>query len=285
LATAPAPARPRPGGGRLFIIVGLLLAILAGAGVFFLGGALGGGGGAGPSVTVVIAATNIPPRAALRTEDLTTENVSGVFTNTYHKASDAVNLVAQVNISKGTIITADMLVKDVGLITATSAPAYLPLATGYVAITVPTSEQQGVAGHIVVGDYITMIASAQTTVFQKTSASSGPPTTVIKTVFVNLRVIGVGPAQINVQPANGTGTTTTNPGAVGGVSSSLTLELTQCDAEYMVWFLTNTQLRYTLESFHDYLTAPTGADANCPNVLAAKGVTAEDVNKRFSFTK
>lgn len=285
MATAPAPARPRPGGGRLFIIVGLLLAILAGAGVFFLGGALGGGGGAGPSVTVVVAATNIPPRAALRTEDLTTENVSGVFTNVYHKASDAVNLVAQVNISKGTIITADMLVKDVGLITATSAPAYLPLATGYVAITVPTSEQQGVAGHIVVGDYITMIASAQTTLFQKTTTASGPPTTVIKTVFVNLRVIGVGPAQINVQPANGTGTTTTNPGAVGGVSSSLTLELTQCDAEYMVWFLTNTQLRYTLESFHDYLTAPTGADANCPNVLAAKGVTAEDVNKRFTFTK
>ena len=285
MATAPAPARPRPGGGRLFIIVGLLLAVLAGAGVFFLGGTLNPGGGSGPSVDVVTAATNIPPRAAIRSEDLQVEKVSGVFLNTYAKTGDVVNLVAQINITKGTIITSDMLVKDVGLITATTAPAYLPLAQGYVAITVPTSEQQGVAGHIVVGDYITMIVTAQSSLFQKTTQASGPPQTIVKTAFTNLRVIGIGPAQINVQPANGTGTTTTNPGAVGGVTSSLTIEITQCDAEYMVWFLTNTQFRYTLESFHDYLAAPTGPDTSCPNVLAAKGVTADDVNKRFSFVK
>jgi Flp pilus assembly protein CpaB len=283
LATAPAPARPRPGGGRLFIIVGLVLAVLAGAGVFFLGGTLGSGGGAGPSITVVVASTNIPPRAAIQKEDLTTEQVSGVFVNTYKSVTDVVTLIAQVNISKGTIITSDMLVKDFGQLTATNAPAYLPLAQGYVAITIPTSEQQGVAGHIVIGDYITMIASAQTTVFQKAGGAAAPPTTVVKTVFTNLRVIGIGPAQINVQPANGTGTTT-NPGAVGGVTSSLTIELTQCDAEYMVWFLITTQNRYTLESFKDYLKAPTGPDSSCPNVLAAHGVTAADVNARFHFT-
>jgi len=285
LATAPAPARPRPGGGRLFIIVGLLLAVLAGAGVFFLGGTLGSGGGGGPTINVVVAATSIPQRAALRAEDLTVEKVNGTFVNTYTKTSDAVGKVAEINITKGTIITSDMLVIDVGSITASTAPAYLPLAQGYVAITVPTSEQQGVAGHITVGDYITMIASAQTTLFKTTTAASGPPTTVVKTVFTNVRVIGVGPAIINTQPASGAGTTTTNPGAVGGVSSSLTLEVTQCDAEYMVWFLQNTQMRYTLESFKDYLQQPTGPDSSCPNVLAAKGVTAEDVNKRFTFTK
>jgi Flp pilus assembly protein CpaB len=284
LATAPAPARPRPGGGRLFIIVGLLLAVLAGAGVFFLGGTLGSGGvGGGPSIDVVVAATAIPQRAAIRTEDLQVEKVSGVFVNTYSKTGDVVNLIAEINITKGTILTSDMLAKDAGAIGFTTAPAYLPLAQGYVAITVPTSEQQGVAGHIVVGDYITMIVTAQSTLFQKTTQSSGPPQSIVKTAFTNLRVIGVGPALINVQPANGTGTTT-NPGAVGGVTSSLTLEITQCDAEYMVWFLTNTQFRYTLESFHDYLAAPTGPDSSCPNVLAAHGVTADDVNKRFSFT-
>jgi Flp pilus assembly protein CpaB len=284
LATAPAPARPRPGGGRLFIIVGLLLAILAGAGVFFLGGTLGGGGGSGPSIDVVVAATAIPQRASLRTEDLQVEKVSGVFINTYSKASDAVGKVAEINISKGTIITADMLVIDQNQITANTAPAYLPLAQGYVAITVPTSEQQGVGGHIVVGDYITMIASAQLQVFAKPGAQATLGT-VVKTVFTNMRIIGVGPAIIATQPANGTGAATTNPGAVGGVSSSLTLEVTQCDAEYLVWFLQNTQLKYTLESFHDYLQAPTGPDVTCKDVLQAHGVTADDVNKRFSFTK
>jgi Flp pilus assembly protein CpaB len=286
LATAPAPARPRPGGGRLFIIVGLLLALLAGAGVFFLGSLGGGGGGiaGGSRVTVVTAATSIPLRAPIKAEDLTTEDVTGVFVNTYTKISDVVNLIAQVNISKGTVITSDMLVKDAGLITTSNAPAYLPLAQGYVAMAIPTSEQQGVAGHITVGDYITMIASASLTLFTKSGQQVGPAQEVVKTVFTNIRVIQVGPAQINVTPA-GANQGTTNQGQVGGVTSSLTIEVTQCDAEFIQWFLASTvTLKYTLESFHDYQPAPTGPDPACLTITAAKGVTAADVNKRFNFT-
>jgi len=287
LATAPAPARPRPGGGRLFIIVGLLLALLAGGGVFFLGTLGGGGGGlaGGSRITVVTASTAIPLRAPIKSEDLTTQDVSGVFVNTYTKVSDVVNLIAQVNISKGTVITSDMLVRDAGLITTSNAPAYLPLAQGYVAMAIPTGEQQGVAGHITVGDYITMIAAAQLTLFNKAGQQQGAPQTVIKTVFTNVRVIQVGPAQINVQPAAGANASTSNQGQVGGVTSSLTIEVTQCDAEFIQWFLSNSvQLKYTLESFHDYQPAPSGPDPACLTISAAKGVTAADVNKRFTFT-
>jgi Flp pilus assembly protein CpaB len=286
LATAPAPARPRPGGGRLFIIVGLLLAVLAGGGVFLLGSLASPGGGlAGPSQSIVVAATDIPLRAPITATDLTTEKVSGVFTNVYTKPSDVVELIAQVNIHKGTIITSDMLAKDVGLLTAGSAPAYLPLAPGYVALTIPTSEQQGVAGHVVIGDYITVIAAIQITTFKTNpgTAQTGSQL-IVKTVFHDLRIIGVGPASINVQPASGT-TATTNAGPVGGVTSSLTIEMTQCDAEYMEWFLNvASQLKYTLESFKDYQPAPTAADPTCANVAAAKGVTANDVNTRYRFT-
>ena len=287
MATAPAPARPRPGGGRLFIIVGLLLALLAGGGVFFLGTLGGGGGGlaGGSRITVVTASTAIPLRAPIKSEDLTTQDVSGVFVNTFTKVSDVVNLIAQVNISKGTVITSDMLVRDAGLITTSNAPAYLPLAQGYVAMAIPTGEQQGVAGHITVGDYITMIAAAQLTLFNKAGQQQGAPQTVIKTVFTNVRVIQVGPAQINVQPAAGANASTSNQGQVGGVTSSLTIEVTQCDAEFIQWFLSNSvQLKYTLESFHDYQPAPSGPDPACLTISAAKGVTAADVNKRFTFT-
>jgi len=287
LATAPAPARPRPGGGRLFIIVGLLLALLAGGGVFFLGTLGGGGGGlaGGSRITVVTASTAIPLRAPIKSEDLTTQDVSGVFVNTYTKVSDVVNLIAQVNISKGTVITSDMLVRDAGLITTSNAPAYLPLAQGYVAMAIPTGEQQGVAGHITVGDYITMIAAAQLTLFNKAGQQQGAPQTVIKTVFTNVRVIQVGPAQINVQPAAGANAASSNQGQVGGVTSSLTIEVTQCAAEFIQWFLSNSvQLKYTLESFHDYQPAPSGPDPACLTISAAKGVTAADVNKRFTFT-
>ena len=234
---------------------------------------------------MVTAATAIPLRAPIKAEDLTTQDVTGVFVNTYAKVSDVVNLIAQVNISKGTVITSDMLVRDAGLITTSNAPAYLPLASGYVAMAIPTGEQQGVAGHITVGDYITVIAAAQRTLFLKTGQQVGQPQTVIKTVFTNIRVIQVGPAQINVQPAGGANSATTNQGPVGGVTSSLTIEITQCDAEFFQWFLSNSvQLKYTLESFHDYQPAPTGPDPACLTVTASKGVSADDVNKRFNFT-
>ena len=280
MAVAPAPARPRPGGGRLFIIVGLLLAILAGAGVFFLGGSIGGAGGIGgaPTTTVVIAKQPIAMRHAITASDLETAKVSGSFTsvnNTYLNTSDVVNLIAQIQISKGSVITSDMLAKDAGMISG-AAPAYLPLASGYVAMTIPTGEQQGVAGHITLGDYITIIASASQPLV-------APPKVVSKTVFTNVRVIGLGPATANVQPASGA-TTGQGTTPTSGVTSSLTIEMTQCDAEFFTWFLGNTQVRYTLESFHDYLTQPPSApDPTCPTVLAAQGVSQKEVEARYHF--
>jgi Flp pilus assembly protein CpaB len=269
--------------------VGLLLAILAGAGVFFLGGSIGGAGGIGgaPTTTVVIAKQPIAMRHAITASDLETSKVSGSFTsvnNTYLNTSDVVNLIAQIQISKGSVITSDMLAKDVGLVSG-AAPAYLPLASGYVAMTIPTGEQQGVAGHITLGDYVTVISSANLTVFAVGSAApSGGVKVVTKTVFTNVRVIGLGPATANVQPAGGAATVGGTTGPTGGVVSSLTIELTQCDAEFFTWFLNNTTVRYTLESFHDYLTQPPSApDPTCPTVLSAQGVSQKEVEARYHF--
>jgi Flp pilus assembly protein CpaB len=177
-----------------------------------------------------------------------------------------------------------MLARDVGSIPTGSAPAYLPLPSGYVAMTIPTGEMQGVAGHITLGDYITVIASAQVTVFS-TAQQQGPPKILTKTVFTNLRVIGLGPAASNVQPASGAPAAGGSSAPTGGVTSSLTVLLTQCDAEYLTWFINNTTLKYTLESFKDYLAqAPSAPDPTCPSVLAAQGVSQKAVEQRFHFT-
>src|SRR5260370_21718783 len=101
-----------------------------------------------------------------------------------------------------------MPAKDMGLVRAGSAPGYLPLASGYVAMTIPTGEQQGVAGHITLGDYITVIASASLTIFSTTGVqAAGPAKVVSKTVFTNVHIIGLGPASANVQPAGSAGAT------------------------------------------------------------------------------
>jgi Flp pilus assembly protein CpaB len=264
----------------------LVLAILAGAGAYFLGG-IGGGGGAGGGTTVVVFAKQaIPVRHTITAADLDTQKVSGPFTtinNTYLNPSDVVNLIAQIQISKGSVITSDMLAKDIGSVAYGAAPAYLPLPSGYVALTIPTGEQQGVAGHITLGDYITVISSASLTVFS-TTTSTGPPKVISKTIFTNVRIIGLGPAASNVQPASGA-PAAGSQGPVGGLVSSLTIVLTQCDAEFFTWFLNNTTLKYTLESPKDYLAQPPSApDPTCPTVLAAQGVSQKAVEQRYHFT-
>ena len=287
MAVASAPARPRPGGGRFLIIIGLLLAILAGAGVFLLGNIGGGGGaiGGGPNETVVVAAQSIPIRHQMNDADLTTTKISGSLQNTYTRPGDVKGLISEIQISKGALITSDMLARDAGLIPAGSAPAYLPLASGYVAMTIPTGEQQGVAGHITLGDYITVIASASLTVFSTTGAAAGPAKVVSKTVFTNVHIIGLGAASANVQPAGAAGTAGGAQGATTGITSSLTIEVTQCDAEFFTWFLGNTTVRYTLESFNDYLKQPPSApDPTCPTVGTAQGVSQKEVEARYHFT-
>ena len=248
--------------------------------MFLLGNFSGGGTiGGGPSQVVVVAAQTIPIRHVITDADLTTSKISGSLPNTFGQASEVKNLISEVQISKGALITSDMLARDAGLITLGTAPAYLPLASGYVAITIPTGEQQGVAGHITLGDYMTVIASGALTLF-------GPkPGAVSKTVFTNVRIIGLGPASSNVQPATGTTVAPGSSAVTSGITSSLTIELTQCDAEYFTWFLTNMTLKYAVESFTDYLKQPPSApDPTCPTVLAAQGVTNKQVDARYHFT-
>jgi len=285
LAVAPAPARPRAGGGRFLILLGFVLAIVAAGGTFLYGTLFGSNGVVGgPSDVVVVAAQSIPIRHQLTDADLTTTKISGGLLNTYAKVSDAKGLITEVQISKGVLITSDMLARDIGLIPAGSAPAYLPLASGYVAMTIPTGEQQGVAGHITVGDYITVIASASISTLTPTASQTGVPKVISKTIFTNVHIIGLGPAAANVQPATGAGGGGST-GATSGITSSLTIELTQCDAEFFTWFLNNTTVRYTLQSFNDYLKQPpTAPDPTCPTVLSAQGVSQKEVEARYHFS-
>ncbi len=282
MAVAPAPARPRAGGGRFLIIIGLLVAVAAGGGVFLYGTLFGGSGGGVLSggTFVVVAAQAIPVRHQITDADLTTTKVSGTLTNTYAQTKDVKGLISEIQISKGSLITSDMLARDVGLIPAGSAPAYLPLASGYVAMTIPTGEQQGVAGHITLGDYITVIASANVVI------PPAPAKIVSKTVFTNIHIIGLGPAVANVQPASGGAAPGGTQGTTSGLTSSLTIELTQCDAEFMTWFLQNMTIRYTLESFNDYLKQPpTTADPACQTIKDAHGVSFKQVDEKFGFSK
>ena len=110
-----------------------------------------------------------------------------------------------------------------------------------------------------------MLATLNTTVF-----GQSPGRNVVLTVFRDVDVLRVG-------PVNG-------GSATGIVTSSLTVLMTSCDAEYLDWLLNNASMKYELESYKDYGSLPTGSDANCPTATSATGVGPADIDKRWHFT-
>lgn len=293
MAVAP-QSRPRPSGGRLFIIVGAVLALLA-FGLVLLVGRTGGSGGGGATTKVVVAARQIPLRTQLTKDDLVVQDYPTAAipatVKPYLKPDDIVKggLVAEININQGQLITQNMLAQQGDLIVGATA-AYLPIPKGYVALTIPAGgEINGVAGFIQAGDYVSLIATVQLAQIP-TGAPPAPnqPTSATRTVFQNLQILRLGPANTTVQQAGSTGSGGSGAasGQAGGLTSSMTVVVTPCDAEYLTWLTTNAQIKYELESFHDYQPSGTvvNPDPSCPNVLATHGVTAKQVDTRFKFT-
>ena len=277
-----APPRPRTGSGRLFVIVGFLLAVVAAGGVFLYGTVTQGGGGAGAANnTIVVAARDIPFRGVLGADDLTTAKYSTVPPNSFTAVKDLKdkNLIAQLNISKGQPILSNMLASSPDQITG-RASGFLQIPQGFVAVTMPTSELQGVAGYIQPNDYISILATLSVQIFQG-SQQQGPAKTVTKTVFTNVHVLRVGAATNQVAPVSGNQNSSTQSGAN---ATSLTFVVTACDAEFLNWFRSQATLSYELESFKDYKPQDVTPNAACSNVDAAKGIGPTLVNQRYGFT-
>ena len=206
---------------------------------------------------MVVASADLQPRIPIPEASLTIKTIP---TTTYQqlfftKIADVAGTVPLVTILTGQPITSNLIAKSDQV--AGPLSAYLPIPSGYVAVTIPTSEQQGVAGNIQPGDYIAVIASV----------TSGIKVATL-TVFANVHVIRVG------TPATASG------GSSG--ANSLTIVVTACQAEYITWFLNNASLKYELQSYQDYLPAGSQTkDPQCPNASSTKGVTQDLVQKTF----
>jgi len=214
------------------------------------------------NVQVVVTARDVAARETFSADMLTTMSVpsQGVQPSHYSKVAELVGQAAAVPIPKATQVTANMLFVNTGVQTATSA--YLPIPQGWVARAIPTGELQGVAGYVQAGDYINVITNTSVT-------KNGQSFDVSKTTFTNLRVIAVGPAG----KASG-----------NGVSSSMTIIVTQCDAEYFDWLLANTKTTYTVLSYKDYGPAPTQPVASCPPTTST-GVGPTQIDARWHFSQ
>jgi len=250
--------------GRTYIIIGTVLAVLAfatAAGVaslpyLFSSAAIG--------TKVVVAKNAISARTQIQASDLTTAVITPVPKEAFFDVKLVEGKGARVDIPADAPITANLIAQSPDLLSSSDV-TYLPIPTGFVAVQVPTSELVGVGGYVQLGDRITVLATINTSVF-----GANPGVSVVRTVFRNLYVVRVGPASATNAPTQ--------------LTSSLTVLMTACDSEYMDWLLTNAILKYSLESYKDYETAPTTADPNCPTIASAGGVGPHDVDKKWNFT-
>jgi Flp pilus assembly protein CpaB len=261
IATAEA-GRPRR--GRLYIIVGAVLAVVA----FGVAAGLASLPLLQSTTTgtrIVVAKVSLTARTKIQASDLELSAYNPNPPQSFTSISAVAGKGARVDIPAGSPITAN-LIASASDILSSSDVAFLPIPSGYVAVTVPTGEQLGVGGYVQVGDRITMLATINTAVF-----GVSPQVPVVRTVFRDLDVIRVGPV------ASGSS-------ATAQLTSSLTLLTTACDAEYLFWLLNNATLKYTLESFTDYAASPQQPDPSCPTLASAGGVGPKEVDKRWHFT-
>jgi Flp pilus assembly protein CpaB len=233
---------------RPFTLLGIVLALLVIA-AFVLVALNAGASSNSPLMSVVIASKDLQPRVPIEAVSLQMKTipVPAAYPKVYFtRIEDVQGMIPLVAIASGQAVASNEVAKANGPLGSQSQ--YLPIPSGYVALTIPTSEQQGVAGYPQADDYISVIA----TVSSGTKVAS-------KTIFTNLHVIRVG--------VQGSGPTN---------ATSLTVVVTECQAEVITWFLSYAALKYSLQSFKDYV--PSGAqapDPKCPTVGDAKGVTLQ----------
>jgi Flp pilus assembly protein CpaB len=249
---------------RLYIIIGTALALLAFLAAAFLASAPFLFPTASGGSKIVVAKSSITARTRISASQLELAVVSPEPPQAFKSISQVAGKGARVDIPQGLPVTAN-LIADAPDLLGSSDVTYLPIPSGYVGVTIPTSEQVGVGGYVQVGDRITILASVNTQIFGVT-----PAVLSVRTVFKDLVVLRVGP--VGSQQAS-------TP-----VSTSLTVMMTACDSEFLFWLLNNAILKYELESFKDYGSLPTEPDPKCPSILAAGGVGPKEVDGKWHFT-
>ena len=272
------PPRAKRSSRTLIFVIGAGMAIFAFVAVLVVGVVLAAGNSSGRQVTAVVALRDIQPRELITADSVTVGLVPAASLPPYSivRMADLVGDAALVTIYKGQVLSQNLVAASPDQIDQ-GTTSYLPIPQGFVAMTIPTSELQGVAGYVSAGDYINLIASVNTKlllIYKGQVVDTRDTGMVTRTVFTSVRVIRVGPPTLGPKT-----------GQQQGVSSSLTVIVSECDAQFIDWFINNASLKYVLLSYKDYALSPASADTSCPATVAPSVVGPLQVNARWHFTQ
>jgi len=153
---------------RPFTLLGILLALLVIV-AFVLVALNASTSGSSPLQTVVVASKDLLPRVPIPADSLSLRSipVPATYPKVYFASVQQVQgMVPLVTINSGQAVSANDVARPNQALGSQSE--YLPIPKGYVALTIPTSEQQGVADYIQPGDYIRLEMPYGTFVYRTT---------------------------------------------------------------------------------------------------------------------
>jgi Flp pilus assembly protein CpaB len=249
-------------------VLGVALALVAFLVMFAFGLLFANRAGSSTTVPIVVAKQDISARSPITLDQLEVKYwpSTGVPVGAFNRISQLNGQWAVVDIPKGQPLTANVITSNPDELRA--KPPVVVIAPGYVALTLETNEQKFVAGYPAPGDYINILATADTAKFTKLN-----PRSVTVQVFAKVYIL-----------KTGVPTPVATAGVAAGVPSSVTVQMTQCDAAYMGWLALNTDLKYELVSRNNYpANPPKEEDPACPADARVTQVGPSAVDARWHF--
>ncbi len=248
-------------GGRVLVLLGLVMALIAGAGVYILLGTADQGTAPVPTTKLVMASQRIEPRSEVLAEQLveadgpqTIPTPMGAFA----APTEVTGKLALVPIDPGLPVT-DKMVISKGDLKETHSNASLLIEKGSVAIAMGVSTTSNVANAIQTGDRVDILATLTGQPVSMSGQNTGPAVTASQRLLTDILLLQVGPWA--------------SCGGKGDCSSSIvTFQLKEQDALV---------LKYALDQGGN-LTLVLRA-ANDHQIDTLEPVTLEYINKRFGF--
>jgi Flp pilus assembly protein CpaB len=253
-------------GGRIFIILGLILALIAGAGVFYVLATAEPQPLETPKTALIVAVQNIPSRSEVSADRI--QSVDWPLSiptpiGAYASPSEVVGQLSLVPIYPGQPIVDAMVISKEDA-EARHSNAALILERGQVAVAFGVTLSSNVAEAIQAGDRVDLLVTLSPQIEQ---AGSTGPIVVSQKTLENILILQVGPWPADVgEEASSEG------GGGGGASSIITLQMNEQDA------LTLKHIEVLASNYAFVLRA-----ANDEEIFVTEPVTVEYLNQRFQF--
>ncbi len=253
----------RSGSGRIFVLLGLVLALISGVGVFYVLATAEPQATPVQTTQLVVSFQQIPGRSEISPDQIgqvewpqTVPTPTGAFGTT----ADVVGKIAKNPIYPGQTINTDMVISK-GDAEAQHSNAALIIEKGQVAVAIGVGLDSSVAEALQAGDRIDLIVTYNAQIQNAIQGSSQYE--VSQKTLENVLVLQVGPwpRQVGEQSSQG-----------GGSVNVLTLQMTEQDA------IALRHLQNTASSYTFVLRA-----ANDEQIFTTEPVTLEYLNKRFNF--